>query len=89
MMRTFFSLLLLFALSNLSASEDEVALTMVEETCQHCHGLHGESSDVIYPRLAGQNEKYIIRQLNNFRSGEREGTMDEIAVNLTDPEIDA
>lgn len=88
MLRSLFSFLLLFALSDLYASEDEVALEIVEETCQHCHGLHGESSDVIYPRLAGQNEKYIIRQLQHFRSGEREGTMSDIAVNLTDPEID-
>ena len=89
MIRTFFSFLLFLSLSNLNASESEVALKIVEETCQHCHGLHGESSDVIYPRLAGQHEKYIIRQLHNFRSGEREGTMNEIAVDLTDAEIES
>ena len=89
MIRTFFSFLLLLSLSNLNASEPEVALKIVEETCQHCHGLHGESSDVIYPRLAGQHKKYIIRQLRNFRSGEREGTMNDIAVDLTDTEIES
>ena len=89
MFRIIFSFLLFFSLSNLNASEPDAALKIVEEICQHCHGLHGESSDVIYPRLAGQHEKYIVNQLQHFRSGEREGTMNEIAVNLTDPEIDA
>jgi cytochrome c553 len=89
MNRTITFLVLFFSLNNLNASDPEAALKIVEETCQHCHGLHGESSDVIYPRLAGQNEKYISRQLHNFRSGEREGTMNDIAVNLTDADIDS
>jgi cytochrome c553 len=89
MFRAFFPILLLFSLSNLNATEPEAALKIVEETCQHCHGLHGESSDVIYPRLAGQHEEYIVRQLHDFRSGEREGTMNDIAVSLTDADINA
>jgi cytochrome c553 len=89
MSRIFFSFLLFFTLSNLNASEPDVALKIVQDTCQHCHGLYGESSNVIYPRLAGQNKKYIIKQLHNFRSGEREGTMNDIAVGLKDPEIDS
>ena len=89
MFRIIFSFLLFLSLSNLNASEPDAALKIVEKICQHCHGLNGESSDVIYPRLAGQHEKYIVNQLQHFRSGEREGTMNEIAVNLTDPEIDA
>lgn len=89
MFRIPLSFLLFIGLGNLNASEPDVALKIVQETCQHCHGLHGESSNVIYPRLAAQNEQYVIRQLQNFRSGEREGTMNEIAVNLTDTEIDS
>jgi cytochrome c553 len=89
MFRTFFPFLLFFIVSNLNASEPDAALKIVQDTCQHCHGLYGESSNVIYPRLAGQNKKYIIKQLHDFRSGDREGTMNEIAVSLTDPEIDS
>ncbi|HMB58042.1 MAG TPA: c-type cytochrome [Arenimonas sp.] len=39
--------------------------------CAACHGLDGNSSDPQYPRLAGQHERYIWRQLKMFKSGER------------------
>jgi cytochrome c553 len=40
--------------------------------CAACHGLDGNSADPQYPKLAGQNENYIWRQLRLFKSGERE-----------------
>jgi cytochrome c553 len=39
--------------------------------CAACHGIDGNSSDPQYPRLAGQHERYIYRQLKLFKSGER------------------
>lgn len=39
--------------------------------CAACHGMDGNSSDAQYPKLAGQNESYIVRQLMNFKSGSR------------------
>ncbi|TCV96125.1 cytochrome c553 [Luteibacter rhizovicinus] len=39
--------------------------------CGACHGMDGNSSDAQYPRLAGQNEAYIVRQLTDFKSGAR------------------
>jgi cytochrome c553 len=40
--------------------------------CAACHGLDGNSSDPQYPKLAGQHETYIWRQLRLFKSGERQ-----------------
>ncbi|GAP65364.1 cytochrome c553 [Mizugakiibacter sediminis] len=40
--------------------------------CGACHGLDGNSADAQYPKLAGQNEQYIVRQLNNFKSSARQ-----------------
>ncbi|WP_426662166.1 c-type cytochrome [Rhodanobacter aciditrophus] len=40
--------------------------------CGACHGLDGNSSDPQYPKLAGQSEQYIVRQLENFKSGKRQ-----------------
>ena len=54
-----------------AAEEDRVA-TIVEETCALCHGEKGEASSSIYPRLAGQHQDYIIKQLKNFRDGKRQ-----------------
>jgi len=63
------------------------AMEIVAEKCHLCHGVDGESSSVIYPRLASQHKEYIVKQLRNFRSGERKGTMSELAADLTDDEI--
>jgi cytochrome c553 len=40
--------------------------------CGACHGLDGNSSDAQYPKLAGQSEEYIVRQLTDFKSGARQ-----------------
>ncbi|HEX7342030.1 MAG TPA: c-type cytochrome [Rhodanobacteraceae bacterium] len=39
--------------------------------CGACHGIDGNSTDPTYPKLAGQNEHYIVEQLENFKSGRR------------------
>jgi cytochrome c553 len=40
--------------------------------CGACHGMDGNSSDAQYPKLAGQQESYIVRQLTSFKSGKRQ-----------------
>jgi cytochrome c553 len=40
--------------------------------CVACHALDGNGTDpTLYPRLAGQSERYVSRQLALFKSGER------------------
>ena len=41
-------------------------------TCAACHSVDGNSTDAQYPKLAGQHERYIWRQLKMLKSGERE-----------------
>lgn len=78
---------LLFFINSLQASETVNVSDVVQSKCQHCHGSEGESSNAIYPRLAGQHKNYIIKQLHDFRSGKRQGTMNEMAADLTDEQI--
>jgi cytochrome c553 len=40
--------------------------------CAACHGADGNSTDAQYPRLAGQHERYIAKQLHAFKAGDRE-----------------
>ncbi|MHA6205027.1 c-type cytochrome [Dyella soli] len=40
--------------------------------CGACHGMDGNSSDPQYPKLAGQHESYIVRQLTSFKSSKRQ-----------------
>ncbi len=61
---------------------------LVEQKCSLCHGDQGQGSNT-YPRLAGQNTEYLEKQLRDFKSGRRQGTMNEMATGLTEDEISA
>ena len=39
--------------------------------CAACHGADGNSALSANPKLAGQNAKYIVTQLQHFKNGER------------------
>lgn len=65
------------------------AQALVDERCHLCHGKDGEGSSAIYPRLAGQHAEYIAKQLGDFKSGRRKGTMNEMAADLTEEEMAA
>lgn len=39
--------------------------------CAACHGADGVGRDVEIPNLAGQQERYLYLQLQNFKSGKR------------------
>ncbi len=73
--------------STVDAAENRSALDIVEQRCSLCHGVDGEGSSAIYPRLAGQNAAYIAKQLADFKSGRRKGTMNDMAAELTPDEM--
>jgi cytochrome c553 len=41
------------------------------QVCSNCHGVDGNSISPNFPKLAGQQEAYIVTQLENFRSHHR------------------
>jgi len=56
--------------------------------CGACHGMDGNSADPQYPKLAGQHERYIARQLTLFKSGDRENPiMKPFASALSDQDM--
>lgn len=57
-------------------------------TCAACHGLDGRSANPEWPNLAGQNEAYLVRALQSFRSGARQNVlMTSQAMPLSDQDI--
>ncbi len=50
---------------------DAEAGATASATCAACHGVDGNPIDPMYPRLAGQGEKFIAEQLALFATGER------------------
>ena len=81
------SLLATLFATTAQASEHAQARSIVENRCQVCHGIQGESSNAVYPRLAGQSAKYIAKQLADFQAGRRTGTMNEMVTGLTEEDM--
>ena len=44
---------------------------ILAQSCATCHGLEGQSEADDFPRLAGQHEQYLLKQLHNYREGIR------------------
>jgi len=63
-------LLASFSSSIIAAGDAEAGQTK-SATCMGCHGLAGNSDIATFPKLAGQGEVYLLKQLQNFKSGER------------------
>jgi cytochrome c553 len=69
----------LLCLQGTAWSADEAALMLRGEElvmgrCFLCHGATGDSSSPLYPKLAGQNMEYMLKQLRNFKRGERDSS---------------
>jgi len=37
--------------------------------CAACHNADGNSASDLYPKIAGQHQSYIVKQLQEFKSG--------------------
>ena len=56
--------------------------------CATCHGADGNSILPENPKLAGQNASYIIKQINDYRSGDRANlVMTGMVAALSDQDI--
>jgi cytochrome c553 len=53
------------------AAGDVEAGKAASATCAGCHGADGNSVMPSFPKLAGQGEKYLVKQLNDIKSGAR------------------
>lgn len=57
------------------------------EQCGYCHEYDGNPRMSAYPRIAGQQRNYLVKQLKEFRSGKRESPMQATAELLSDEDI--
>ena len=82
-----FATAMLIATSPATAG-DVVAGRQKAIQCQACHGMDGLSKLPSIPHLAGQHETYLIKALQDYRSGARKNEMMSIAASsLTDTDI--
>jgi cytochrome c553 len=70
---------LLIATLALTAAASACAIGSAEagatkaSTCLACHGVNGNSVNVAWPSLAGQNAAYLTRQLHHYHDATRNG----------------
>lgn len=87
---------LAFSAQTAHAGDDDIdprTVKMAQSVCETCHGIGGDSTSSLYPRLAGQQFVYLQHELKQFRSRERgdpfaQAYMWGIAGPLSDVEID-
>ncbi|MGB0750519.1 MAG: c-type cytochrome [Gammaproteobacteria bacterium] len=57
--------------------------------CMGCHGPDGNSTNPIWPKLAGQHAAYLVKTLKDFKSGARKDpSMNAMVAPLTDEDIE-
>ncbi len=74
LIRIVLCLTLLVQMSSLFAADAESGKQKAA-MCFGCHGQNGQSSSASFPILAGQTAPYLVKQLNDFKSGTRSNPM--------------
>ena len=87
-----FFLLLAFNINNHAFSSDLSKGKELSASCAACHGDEGISLNPTWPKIAGQNPKYLASQLYEFRKGpdgnRNNAVMYGIAMTLSDDDIE-
>lgn len=95
----FFCLLWLVSITsaNLSAKNNEPIKTNIAhkktpqeqaEVCATCHSINGISVNPLWPNIAGQHKKYLIKQITEIRDNTRQvPEMHALVKDLTDVDI--
>ena len=82
------ALVVLGAFGTAQAAGDATAGKTKSATCAGCHGVDGNSMVPTFPKLAGQHESYIVKQLTDFKKGDRKDpTMTGMAAPLNDQDV--
>lgn len=67
------SLLVTFGISGVAQAEGDAAAGKANTAvCAACHSADGNSAVPNFPKLAGQNEAYLLKQLKEIKAGSRQ-----------------
>ena len=65
------SLIISAGLIGTAHAGDAEAGKVKSATCAACHGGDGNSMAPTFPKIAGQGERYLIKQISDIRDGNR------------------
>jgi cytochrome c553 len=76
----------ILAILALPANADELEDSL--QTCNACHGQNGEPIAAIIPIIWGQQESFLVKQLHDYKSKDRENPiMTPLAEGIKQPDI--
>ena len=82
------TIFVLLAPQLLVAQGDAAAGQAKSALCATCHGADGNSEQSVNPKIAGQKFNYIVKQLQDYKSGARaNATMAAMVAALSDEDI--
>jgi len=67
---SFLPLMISISTANAIEADIEAGKAKASTACIACHGADGNSANPAWPKLAGQNKQYLIKQLLDFKSDE-------------------
>ena len=71
------------------AAGDAAAGQAKTAVCAACHGADGNSAVANFPKLAGQNERYLLKQMQDIKAGTRPVVeMTGMLTNLSDQDLE-
>ncbi len=74
---------------SVQAAGDAKAGAGKAQLCAACHGKDGNSTNPMWPNLAGQHAAYMVKQLKDFKSGARKDpVMAPMAMPLSDEDME-
>ncbi len=82
------SLIVSAGLMSVAHASDAEAGKAKSATCAACHGADGNSLAPTFPKIAGQGERYLIKQIKDIRDGNRQvPSMAPFVTGLSDTDI--
>lgn len=83
--------ILFFLCTSVLGGGDAAVGQKKSEVCAACHGQDGNSVVPAWPSIAGQSEKYLVKELKEYRKGEKgtrfDASMYGMTQALTDQDI--
>jgi len=84
----FIAMAVMMTAGSVNAAGDKEAGKTKSATCAGCHGNDGNSSIPLNPKIAGQSEAYLLKQLQEFKSKKRDNaTMYGMVAGLSDQDM--
>lgn len=78
----------LFAGAPVEAAGKPEAGKAKSAVCAGCHGADGNSTNAMFPKLAGQHEDYLYQALKDYKAGKRKNPiMNGQAATLSDQDM--